>query len=219
MNRTRLVCLVFALGVFGSSAAANTVVFTTPFSFTLSGSNNSKTNIFSSGALTTGDTMTPFDPELGRLNSFTIAWTMSYSGSGTTGSEGGGFSISQSGEYYVNNIDYDGDGNGDGNGEGPDFFISAGFSMNKSTTFIPADAGDTYDLGILEAVLGTSAFSLSQSGAFWIDPEGMANWTASANGNVRLTYDYVAPEPGAGLLIAAGLAALGGLHLRRQRTL
>jgi hypothetical protein len=163
-------------------------------------------------------TVTPFNTNLGVLESVTLQWTFEalFSGvSGGTGSVGVGFS----GNSHVGVTSYDGNGTGGGNGATSDSFSMAATPMSSSRTFTAAQAGVTYDPAIWAVLAGSSPYS-----AKWTTNPSNFNYrnvesgTFSSNLGLEVSYNYTpspVPEP-ASALGTLGLLA-GGTFFRRRK--
>lgn len=186
-----------------------------PLSFSASGTT-------ATAVLTDSDDMTvsfnPFNASLGTLNSFRVEWSVTYQLNFVNNSNGATGTISAGGNYSLAGRSYDGNGDGDGNSGPSGVPLSAGFTVSNNTLFPVADAGVTYDPGLLTAVTGASPFNALWNSATTPSFQDVTSWSASAIGSVKLTYDYTAvPEP-ADAGIAAGVVALGAvLGLRRLK--
>ncbi|WP_269536907.1 PEP-CTERM sorting domain-containing protein [Cerasicoccus fimbriatus] len=170
----------------------------------------------------------PFDSGLGTLNSFTIAWSYTLTTNATTGASGGSIGASLSGSYSVDTFGYNGNGGGFGGGNGPNSPVSASTgNLAQSITFLPADAGVSYDPAILATITGGSPFTLTWGdlgtgflGTFSLSGISTALVTIDPGSSVTLTYDYspsAIPEPSTYLAIA-GFTMIGAvLYIRRRK--
>lgn len=170
----------------------------------------------------------PFDSGLGTLNSFTIAWSFILATNATTGGSGGSIGASLSGSYSIDAIGYSGNGGGFGNGNGPNSPVSANTSnLASSITFLPADAGDSYDPAILATITGGSPYTLTWGslgsgllGTFSLTDISTAIVTIEPGSGVTVTYDYTPsaiPEPSTYLAIA-GFTMIGAvMYIRRRK--
>ncbi|MDB6076652.1 MAG: hypothetical protein JWO82_399 [Akkermansiaceae bacterium] len=203
------------------AADAATVVQSADLPFSFSAASTAGLGVIIPGEYFTA-TVSPFDTSLGTLTGVTVTWDLSGAYSGTTGPGGGGFSLSYSGGFFVNDIaiadpnpasvtGYVQGGGGGGNGGGPSTPVSGTFSASmpfvaEVQTTDPAyavfsGAGPVkvdWDIPIVYSGVGdvTTDFSI----------------TGGASLLVTYTYTPV-PEPASALLVAG--SAL--LTLRRRR--
>ncbi len=209
--------LVFLPLLIGAAHAAttSTIVQSKNMTFTASYSGTGNNSVSMSDTFTM--MVNPFDPTLGTLESFTIAWapgSMSFSaysnpgGSASAGGELRGTAIS------LNGIDYSGlTGSAFGN-PNPGGGISATASLgNFSHSYVAASAGSSYDRRLLQAVTGADPVALSVGGNFNYSYRNIINGSVTMTVPVTVTYTYTPiPEPSAALL-----GGLGALALLRRR--
>jgi hypothetical protein len=168
-----------------------------------------------------GTGLSPFDPSLGTLTSFTINWSTSLTASGTVSPSAqgaGSFNMQIGGNFYLNSAQYSGAGGGGGNGGGPGSVINPVVATaGESKVFQVAGAGTAYNPAILTAVTGSSDFSLSYIGGTITSPGNFANITYSGlsnlnsllEGSVTLTYTYTPPLSYRGVETFAGSGTAG----------
>lgn len=211
---------VLVAGLSLGSVQAGVVTQTKTFSNTQT---NSGTGVIAhAGAAGLSESFNPFNGALGTLDSYTVDWSTTISASGTTSSSGGNFNVQQGGTYYFGTSSYGGNGGGDGSSAGPNTFISSRTAVVTHTkTFLPSQAGQTYDPAILGLVTGSTPFSLKYMGSpntIYATFTTMADITSTLTGSVTLTYNYTGapvPEP-ASMWIGASLLA-GTVGFRRFR--
>ncbi len=146
-------------------------------------------------------TFVPFDATLGTLTSATVTFTATVDVSGTAdpaAKTGGSLEVSFGGGFAVNGSTF----NGTGGGFGP-VTASAGDPLTGTLSltgftysFLPEGAGVAYDPSIFGALTGSQAFSLG------LNPSGntlkyanAVDLGISANGVLKLTYEYVPATP------------------------
>jgi hypothetical protein len=205
------------LGTAGVSPAFGqlTQVQTFPFSFSNSGDITGTYEVVPLGGF---EAMAqPFNAALPPLVSFEISWDIDFAGSGFATVSGASLSGSASGGYLVNGIGYS--GNGGGNGFTAPFeaeTFSFNFNVSGSTSFNTADAGVSYDSGILSAVLGASPFPLLWETSYDLSANNIFPNSGTANGSVTLRYNYL-PEASTNVAMGLAFAAVGGLVWHRRR--
>ncbi|MGE9269047.1 MAG: PEP-CTERM sorting domain-containing protein [Verrucomicrobiales bacterium] len=166
-------------------------------------------------------TFNPYAGNPGDLVSFTVEWSLTFSGTqlNSVGGSGGGISVSASGTFYFEDMGYNGNIYGNGNGGGPGQTVNTSFMVSEEDVFLAANAGSTYNPAILSLVTGTDPFELNwgeTGGAIGaVSPSvDVDSFSAQINPGsyVRLTYEAV-PEPSATFLCLLGTACA----LRRRR--
>jgi hypothetical protein len=196
--------LVGAVTFTVTSMQAATVVQTTPFSFTISGTESGSGTVINHTIVTLGDltaTFTPFDASLGTLESFTLAWDLTITGSISPGT---GMALSGGGDggLRMAGITYGGTGGGGGGAS------SGSFTLTPSKTFLVSDAG-IYDSAILAAATGDSNYVVYMNMGPTLQIQNYVDgqtYEASTTGNVTMTYTYTAvPEPSTYALCAGGV--------------
>jgi hypothetical protein len=164
----------------------------------------------------------PFNSSLGTLVKVEINWDFGGSFTGTTGSSGGSASLGFGGSFYVNSIGYGGSGNGNSSGA----FANLPFSFtmtdpsSSNYSFVPANAGVTYDPALLTIFTGGNQYSVSfdagNSGyGLW---SGIASGTMSTYRNVTVIYTYDAVPDFSKWGSVQGLLACATLLRFRRRT-
>ena len=216
--------LVSTLGLIGlesivqkAQAVSTTQTINFNESISLSGDfdNNLLSNDYFSG------TVSPFDSNLGTLNSFAVDWNIDSLLNATTGSTGGSAGISFAGDLFLNGISYDGTGDGDGNGAGSNTSFSVDIGITNSSTFLVSDAGVTYPPELLSAVTGSSDFELLYNSPLTANYSGIESGNITVTGSAILTYDFESAvsvpfefSPSIGLLSMVGIFGL--LYLRKR---
>ena len=212
----RLPLLLFIVCVVPAARAQfSTLVQEAPFSFeiegTIEGDGSHEYNITAPNAFTF--TIEPFDPSLGTLESFTIAWDLTVTGTVST-SNGVRLSSGNGSNFILGGVQYSGMGSG-ASGE-----KTATFSLQRSHTFLASEAGIIYDPGLYNQVTGASNCNVVWEGGprFTID-NGIdgESYSASAIGSVSVTYTYSAIPEASTYAIIFGSAALGLAAWRRRR--
>ncbi len=208
--------LLFIVGVVPAVRAQSSIlVQEAPFSFeigeTVEGDGRHEYNITEPNAFTF--TFEPFDLSLGTLESFTIAWDLTVTGTVST-SNGVSVSSGNGSDFILGGVQYG------GTGSGASGVTTATFSLQRGHTFLASDAGIIYDPALYDRVTGASNYNLVWEGRprFTID-NGIDGeiYSASAIGSVSVTYTYSAiPEPSTYALIL-GCATLGFVAWRRRR--
>lgn len=213
--RAFAVLMVFAFAP-GLRAQSSTIVQTKPFSFaidgTVTGSGLQTYYITPANAFTAS--ITPFDSSLGTLESFTVDWDLTVTGTiyTSTGMQIGVGNVS-SGNFSVAGTAYYGLGNGGGGAKTATFTVH---TTPPHDTFLVSTANPA----ILGAVTGASDYEVSWD----IRPDlGIQNsidgesYNASAVGSVSVTYTYAAvPEPSTAALLAGAATLIGALVFRRR---
>lgn len=161
-------------------------------------------------------TFSPFDSSRGTLESFTVAWDLDFSASGTISGGSSVFNGSTSGGLSLAGSTYDGTGGGGGDGGSVGEAVAVDFTNTTSTTFLPANAGVSYDPDILSTVTGSTDFAVAFTTQYSINYQNISDVLGAASGTVTLTYTYAAavPEPAPLGLVSLGLL---GVFYRRAR--
>lgn len=210
-------------------ATPYTIVQTGTFHTTYTAFADSQSNqyLFFTNSGTAAAAMNPFDSALGTLDKVTIDWNIGQSFTGTTGSSGGGVTLSFGGTAYVNTSPYGGGGGGAGGGDGPATAISY-TQANELVTkqFVASQAGVSYDPLIWAAFTGVTPydaiFAVSNSGQY-LQYVGIASGTSTAYRDVTVTYEYTPAVPeidaaGAASMLALVTGLLGLVERRRTKT-
>ena len=157
--------------------------------------------------------MEPFDLSLGTLESITVAWNATVTG---TISHSSGISIKTTGDerLILGSVHYSGFGS-EKAGE-----KTATFTLQGTHTFLVSEANIRYDPALLDWVTGASNYDVRWTGGLVfriVNAFDGETYHASADGSVSVTYTYSAiPEPSTYALIF-GSAALGLVAWRRRR--
>jgi len=171
----------------------------------------------------------PFDTSLGTLTSFSMAWSLVAStnftvapppgnrgGGSASGSVGGGFLVGGKSAGM-------GGSGGGGTGAGPGGSGSYNWVMDRSRTWLAAQAGVTYDPALLALVTGSTPFDLRWDTVqpYALFASNVVDLVGTLAVDVTMQYDYTpasvppaVPEPGSLALVAA--AGLAGLVRRRR---
>jgi hypothetical protein len=152
----------------------------------------------------------PFNPLLGPLVSFEIAWDLTMTGAGIAGNPSGTIGSSgASAGFYFAGVGYS--GNGGGNGESGPMGDSLSFSFNilDSDLFLASNAGVTYDPAMLAAVLGGSSFPILWDTGYGVSASNAHTLSGTAIGSLKLTYTYL-PEASTNVAMGLAFAAVGG---------
>lgn len=165
-------------------------------------------------------TFNPFDASLGTLISSTVSWSITPAFTGIAGSTSSGYSASVGGTYSVNTAGYTGNGSGSSTGSSTlGDTLNSSFTVPDSYTFLPADAGVSYDPAINAAFTGTSPFTATwdagtTTSAFTANY--VSSGTLSVTGSASITYDYQPiPEPASPLILLPALGMLAAVTRRR----
>jgi hypothetical protein len=206
--------LAASLALFcASSSSAALFVQEVPFSFSASGT-TATAPLTDAGDFTAS--FNPFNASLGTLNSFRVEWNVAYQMNFTNSVNGGNGSISASGTYYLGGLGYSGNGGGDGDSGNAGVPLEAGFGVLGDTLF--STSSITYNPAILALVTGPDSFDAVWDSSTTPYFEGVAGWSATATGSVKLTYDYTpVPEPADAGIAAAFVAAGVAVGFRRMK--
>ncbi len=158
----------------------------------------------------------PFNPLLGPLVSFEIAWDITMTGAGIAGDPSGTISSSgASGGFNFAGVGYSGNGNGNGDSGPLDDSLSFSFSIIDSDLFLASNAGITYDPAMLAAVLGGSSFPILWDTGYGVSGGNSHSLSGTAIGSLKLTYTYL-PEASTNVAMGLAFAAVGGVVWRRR---
>lgn len=214
---------MFFGGLFSDRLSAGVVTQVKNFNDTQSGSGAGTFVHAGPGGLS--DSFNPFNSSLGTLDSFSIAWVIDLTSSGTAGADGGSLQVQMGGTFLVNTASYNGGGDGDSSGNGP-FSVLPTINANLTNTsnFLVSNAGVTYDPQILASVTGNTPFQLSFSNgdnnAVYTNYTGAASVSAVMASSVTLTYNYTGapvPEPSSMLIGGSLFAGVAGMRRLRKR--
>lgn len=165
-------------------------------------------------------TVNPFNSALGTLDSFTFAWVLSMTGDGVGAGPSGFLSISYGGTAYVNADSYGGGGNGDSRA-GDGVFSQMSKSTSLTHTYLPANAGVTYNPAFLTVVTGGSTFGMtfkSGSGSTAsASYSSVVSATSTYTTGLTVTYNYTAAVPEPSFAVVGLALAAGTVVVRRRR--
>jgi hypothetical protein len=193
----KLIHLFTLLACLPSMAGAAELVQTATFNASASGSGTGKLVVVPKEGLSVGP-FEPFNERLGTLKGFTMSWNSTLSSSGVVASSGNGyFSVSMSGNFWVNGMSYSGGGNGDGiSGNAAAALGPLSVPVVQSNVFKVSEAGSTYDPAILSAVTSSASVLFSwvsaynNQGTVEVSFTNLASLTSTLTSTVTLTYDY-----------------------------
>lgn len=168
-------------------------------------------------------TVQPFKAYLGKLNSVTVTWATSSNFTGVVGNADTGGLGEQSffGPVAISDKVYNGYNNAKGDGGPPASTISYSVGpTGNTTTFLPADAGVTYDSLILASFIGASAYPISYTSGSSASPlllryRNISSGTSTFTTTAEVTYNYT-PVPAPLPLFGAGAAWGVSRRLRRR---
>lgn len=213
---------VLVAGLSVGGVQAGVVTQTKTFSDTQTNSGTGQ--IVHAGLSGLTESFNPFNSALGTLDSYTITWSTTTTGSGTTGNAGGAYTLNQGGTFYVGTSPYSGGGAGNSaSGVANTVLEQKTSTVNNTKTFLPSEAGVTYDPAIYGRVIGSSPFTLSYGGnspTIYTTYNVMATVTSTLSGSVTLTYNYTAapvPEPASMWIGASLLASTVGFRRFRRK--
>jgi PEP-CTERM motif len=163
--------------------------------------------------------VTPFNTNLGVLESVTLQWTFDAlfavvtSGAGNAGLNFGG-------KTRVGGIIYGGNGTGGGNGTtSSESLTMVPTPMSSSSTFTAAQAGPSYNPAIWAILTGSSAYSAKWTdGGSYFSYQNIASGSFASDLGLVVSYNHTpspVPEP-ASALGTLGLLA-GGTFFRRRK--
>lgn len=177
-----------------------------------------------------GTQFNPFNGSLGTLDSFQVVWSVSTSASGTVSStvsdpSGRGFLFVKSGGIqYIGSDRYGGSANTNTvTGLPNETLPLTTATFTGDTTWLPANAGATYNPALLATVTGASDFNLvlisDNDDTAYATYGDLSGISADLAGSVTMTYTYTAavPEPSTWML-GLGAVAVGGFARLRRRT-
>jgi len=169
-----------------------------------------------------------FFTSLGTLDEFTIGFTdlnfeVSATGAGEPGIFGGTVGLNVGGQFNVNGVVFNGAGGGDFVGADFGEFAQFSFTLPDTVqTFVPADAGVTFDPALLPLITGTDPLNINFNSSGDLNSGGnLDNIVASASGTITLEYHFTPfdaqaiPEPSTALLLM--VTCLGSLNRQRRR--
>lgn len=130
-------------------------------------------------------TFSPFNSSLGTLESFTVIWEADFTGSGTVSGANGSIDGNFGGAFSLAGSGYNGTGNSGGDNGTDGESVAIELSIEVSDTFLPADAGASYDPAILAAVTGDTDFDVAWDTTYSIDYTNIADLLGAATGGSR----------------------------------
>jgi hypothetical protein len=213
--RTLSLQLGLLLLTAATSALAQTYTQVQTFPFNFSNSGDSPLVIANNGDFS-GQAQ-PFNPLLGPLVSFEIAWNITMTGAGIAGDPSGTIGSSgASAGYYFAGVGYSGNGNGNGDSGPLDEPLSFSFNIVSSHLFLVSNAGVTYDPAMLDAVVGGSSFPILWDTGYSVSANNAHSLSGTAIGSLKLTYTYL-PEASTNFAMGLAFAAVGGVVWRRRK--